>query len=413
MKLLVHDYVGHPFQVQLSRGLAARGHTVLHVFSGSYLTPHGDLTVHADDPESFAIEPIVLNQQVAKYRFVQRFWLEAEYARRLTRICDEFRPDAVLSANAPSIVQNALSRWCHDRSVGSVFWIQDLYGQAAYRILSKKLPGLGHLVGKYFMRLDRQSAQMSTGIVAITEDFLPYFSSWNLDADRVHVIPNWAPLADLPQCPKDNSWASKQGLDPSVTRFLYSGTLSIRHNPEFLVQLAVKLRDWGNAELILVSEGDAAQSVVKRAAELGLSNVRHFGFQPFADMPEMMASADVLVSLLEADAGVFCVPSKVLTYMCAGRAQLLAVPGDNLVSRVVKRHEIGLVSEPSRCEKFLDNAEQLYSDAELRASCGRAAREFAELNFDFDRICDRFETILGCEQPATIHGATVGAPSPA
>jgi len=30
MRLLIHDYAGHPFQVQLSRELARRGHSVTH-----------------------------------------------------------------------------------------------------------------------------------------------------------------------------------------------------------------------------------------------------------------------------------------------------------------------------------------------------------------------------------------------
>ena len=40
----------------------------------------------------------------------------------------------------------------------------------------------------------------------------------------------------------------------------------------------------------------------------------------------MLASADVLVALLETDAGAFSVPSKVLTSLSAGRPILAAIP---------------------------------------------------------------------------------------
>ena len=43
MRIIVHDYAGHPFEVQLSRELAARGHDVLHLYCGSTHTPRGDL----------------------------------------------------------------------------------------------------------------------------------------------------------------------------------------------------------------------------------------------------------------------------------------------------------------------------------------------------------------------------------
>jgi glycosyltransferase involved in cell wall biosynthesis len=111
-------------------------------------------------------------------------------------------------------------------------------------------------------------------------------------------------------------------------------------------------------------------------------------------MNQVFASADVLVAILEPDSGVFCVPSKVLSYMCAARALLLAVPSENLSARIVKNNHAGLVVPPDNVADFLSSAERLYTNAELRRELGQAARKYAEKNFDFQRICDRFETIL-------------------
>jgi colanic acid biosynthesis glycosyl transferase WcaI len=43
MKLVVHDYCGHPFQVQLSRNLAMRGHDVTHIYFADDPGPKGAL----------------------------------------------------------------------------------------------------------------------------------------------------------------------------------------------------------------------------------------------------------------------------------------------------------------------------------------------------------------------------------
>ena len=45
-----------------------------------------------------------------------------------------------------------------------------------------------------------------------------------------------------------------------------------------------------------------------------MKSLRFMGFQPFEALPDVLGSADVLVAILEADAGVFSVPSKVLSY---------------------------------------------------------------------------------------------------
>ena len=47
MRILVHDYSGHPFQVQLSRELSRRGHDVTHSFSEVYVSGKGHLTAEA------------------------------------------------------------------------------------------------------------------------------------------------------------------------------------------------------------------------------------------------------------------------------------------------------------------------------------------------------------------------------
>ena len=55
----------------------------------------------------------------------------------------------------------------------------------------------------------------------------------------------------------------------------------------------------------------------------------------------MLASATVLIGILEEDAGVFSVPSKVLSYLCAGRPIVLCAPAENLASRTLLEAEAG------------------------------------------------------------------------
>ena len=92
---------------------------------------------------------------------------------------------------------------------------------------------------------------------------------------------------------------------------------------------------------------------------------------------------------------MFCVPSKVLSYLCAGRAVLLAVPNENLVSRIVVEEEAGLGVEPTDVVGFCAAAIRTGSVAGI---CGKkrgsAARRYAETHFEIERITDRFEQIL-------------------
>ncbi len=112
MRIVVHDYVGHPFQVQLSRELARLGHDVLHLYCSSFVTPRGELTRRVDDPPNFNCRAIGLSETIPKTNFYRRLRLEAQYAPKLIAECEQFQPDVVISANTPSIPQVRLARWC-------------------------------------------------------------------------------------------------------------------------------------------------------------------------------------------------------------------------------------------------------------------------------------------------------------
>jgi colanic acid biosynthesis glycosyl transferase WcaI len=393
MRIINHDYAGHPFQIQLSKRLAERGHEVLHLYCESTHTPRGDLQRTANDPAGYHIRGISLGQMIPKQSFVQRFKMERRYGALLADACREWRPEVVLSGNTPSLAQQRLAKWCVSSKVRLVSWVQDIYGLAAYRMLRKKLPLVGGLVGRYFISIDKQCAKLSHALVVITEDFTDVYASWGVGRNRLHTIHNWAPLEELPVGERENAWSQRQSLGAGV-RFLYSGSLTMRHNPALLLELGRTLQQSGAGELIVVSEGPGVEWLAAEAKTAGLTTIRCLGFQPFADMPHVQASADVLVAILEPDAGVFCVPSKVLTYLCAQRAVLLAVPGENLAARTVRDCGAGLVVEPHDVGGFCRSAEQLIANPAQRTEMAAAARKYAVEHFDIDRIAARFEQIL-------------------
>ena len=202
--ILVHDYAGHPFQVQLSRHLAHRDvANVTHAYCASTHTPQADLVRSDRDAACFDIKPISLGAQIKKYSFVSRFMAERKYGKLLVETCKATRPNVVLSANTPTLAQYELARWCKINGVRLVTWVQDMYGIAAHRILKKKVPVLGALIGRYFIRLDQSIYRQSAAVVPITEDFSPLICKSGVPADRVVAIHNWAPIENFPLHDRD------------------------------------------------------------------------------------------------------------------------------------------------------------------------------------------------------------------
>lgn len=391
MRILVHDYAGHPFEVQLSRALARRGHQVLHLYSESTVTPRGQLRRLAEDPPSFDVKGLSLGRTIEKHAFVRRFFQERAYGRLLAEQIEKYEPHVVLSANMPTDARGSALEAARAVGAGDVVWLQDIYGLAVHRLLRRKLPVLGSLIGARYVRLERRLLRQADRIVAITPDFLPTLLEWGIPAERVDVVENWAPLEELPLRPRDNAWARAHDL-ADKTVLMYSGTLGLKHDPTLLLNLAKDLHPESRVRVVVISEGPVVDDLQSRAGNL--PNMVFMPFQPYDEMPEVLASADVLLILLERCADTFSVPSKALTYLCAGRPVLGAMPAANLATRLVQGADAGIVVEPGDRVAFIAAARALVADAARRSELGRNARTYAERTFDVGSIAERFEAVL-------------------
>jgi glycosyltransferase involved in cell wall biosynthesis len=398
LRIVVHDYSGHPHQAQLSRELARRGHDVLHLHCPAYNSGKGSLTRSPADPPGFVVEPVELEARFEKYAPWKRLRQERRYGRRLVERIAADAPDVVVSSNNPLFAQQRLVRWCRRNGVRFVLWQQDVYGVAMQRGLARRVPVLGGLLGTAFVALERRQLRASDAVVCISDDFRPFVRAAGVPDERVSVIENWAPLDELPQRPRDNAWARRHDLVGRKV-LLYAGTLGVKHDPGLLLDLARDLRGDPEARVVVVSEGLGAELLARARADEQLANLVLLDFQPYADLPDLLGAADVLLAVLDDDAGVFSVPSKVLSCHCAGRPILAAVPATNLAARVIEQARSGIVVPPSDPEAFCAAARMLLLDLALRENLGHNAYRYASRTFDIERIGGRFDQIVRAAPP--------------
>jgi colanic acid biosynthesis glycosyl transferase WcaI len=389
MRILIHDFAGHPFQAQLSRQLADRGHYVTHAYAAGLPGPKGQLSSLPSDPVSFDIRGIQLSMQFKKYSAHRRFVTQRKYAGDLKNLIRRLKPDVMMSGNTPIDIQAELLWYCRKNSVGFVHWVQDIYCQALKFYLLRRLPSrIATPVAMMFELLERTVARRSDHVIVIAPEFRDLLRRWNVPESRIAVIENWAAVAEMPELPRENEWSSNQCLGTHPV-LLYSGTLGMKHRPDLLYNLAEQLRQ--ECTVVIITDGIGRDFLSKMPT---LSNLRVLEFQAYERLPEVLASADVLLATLETDAGQFAVPSKILTYLCAGRPILLAGPRENLSSSIIQRSGGGLVVDPNDSTAFVSAARTLLANASLRTTFGRNARRYAEITFNSVRITDAFESLL-------------------
>lgn len=386
----MHDYSGHPFQAQLSRSLARRGHTVVHSSCAAYVSGKGNLS---DDDTPGLRFATIGSGPVKKESFLVRSLQELRFGFELVGQLLRERPDRVIISNAPIPMLLVATLYMALRRLPWVLWHQDVQAVAVKSFAGDKLSKAWLAVGHVIEVGERWCARRAAQIVVIAESFVDVHRRWGT-ADKVTVIPNWAPLDEIVPTDRANAWADEHGLTSTKT-LVYSGTLGLKHTPELLPMLANRVRELGvDVRLVVVNSGPAEEVVRDTAAQLDVP-LTYLPFQPYDRLPEVLGTGDALVVLLEKSAGAFSVPSKTLSYLCAGRPVVGLMPAENLAAQLLETAGCE-VHEPSA--EGVDEAAkwlaEVLSDPAMEADLRRRTRALAEDEFSLGRCTDQFETVL-------------------
>ena len=389
MRVLVHDYSGHPFQVELSGELARRGHDVTHSWCEAHVSGRGNLGGHGD----VRFESIGHGEVIDKLSFKRRLVQELRYGVQLSRQIRRLRPDVVMFGNVPVPMMAVVTLFLLVTRTPWVSWQQDVQGVAMRSFAGTKLSHAFHLFATIAGWVERWCNRRADAIVVIADSFLDVHRAWGT-ADKTTVIPNWAPLDELVPTARDNAWAVEHDV-AKVPNLVYSGTLGLKHNPRLLVQLARAVRDRGTpVHLTVVTEGNAVDELADEASKLDVP-VTLLPFQPYERLSEVLGSGDVLLVVLDKSAGAFSVPSKTLSYLCAARPILGLMPDENLAAHLIDAAG-GCVLAPDRTSipAAADWVTEVIDDNDMWDKLGRRARELAEREFELGLCAGRFEEIL-------------------
>jgi glycosyltransferase involved in cell wall biosynthesis len=393
LKIFINDFGGYPFPVELSRYISMVGYSVIHCYLSNINTPHGNMAKSEGDSEQLQIIPIKLDSEFKKYSFLGRITGELEYAKKVSKIIDEYNPDIFLSANTPLIAQTIIQKKCLKGNIRFIYWCQDIHSIALKGFFKKRIPLFGSLIANYFEAKEIELLKSSDSIITISKSFNQVFEKWKISQKNIETIHNWAPLNEIDLYPKNNDWTIQQGLDSKFV-ILYSGTLGLKHNPLLILEAAKELQSDPRYLFLVVSEGLGAELLKKEKIANKLTNLKIMPFQDYEILPKILASADVLLSILENDAATYSVPSKVLTYLCSNRPIILSVSSDNLAVKIIEESNAGYFIEPGNTNQLVDRIKILSDNPELQAILGRNGRIYAEANFNITKIGEKFITIF-------------------
>ena len=374
MRIVVLDYSGHIPQADLARSLAKLGHNVRHMYCSDYISGRGAVEREETDPIDLEFLNISIKKDFNRYNPLERIKHELAIANIFWSKIQEFNPDHTIFSNVPLFAMSRLAKKMKKNNRPYLFWWQDVYSIAIGNAF-KKFGILTWPIRKYLISLEKKILRESHSVVAISPNFEPIFRSWKQDLRKFSMYPNWTPI---------NLFPNKQPSPANKNRKLavYAGTLGLKHRPELLLQLAddSEFKETGGV-LIVVSQGYGREFLEK--PENKRQNIELYDFLPITELAQLFADASVLIAVLEPVASTFSVPSKIMTYLSAGKPIVASIDPNNASAKILKESGAGIVISPEAAAlEFCEAVTKIISNSQITISMSEAAKEYSQKYFD-------------------------------
>jgi colanic acid biosynthesis glycosyl transferase WcaI len=273
-----------------------------------------------------------------------------------------------------------------------IYYVQDVYPEALeYAGFLRRSGFLASLMRAW----DRRLCMSSQRVAVISEGTKHLLcESRNIRADKVVVISNWVDRSLFPPLSTDNGWREEMGISRHTFLVLFAGTLGHVSGAGVLVEVARNLQVHAGILVLCVGEGVLKQKMADAAQRHGLKNIDFRPCQPRDKIAQMHASADLTVLTVQRDYPDASVPSKLITYLAAGRPVVCAAASSSAVAQHVLAARAGVVAEADNAAAIAEAILKVRGDPVGAAAMGDNARKCFLEHFTLERACQQFGELL-------------------
>jgi glycosyltransferase involved in cell wall biosynthesis len=272
-----------------------------------------------------------------------------------------------------------------------VFEVRDLWPE---------LPrAMGVIKNRFFLRvmeyLESLSYNKADACIALSPGIETGIKD-RLKKDKpVYMIPNGCDL----QLFNPGSYAKTiyPGCDEKDFISVFIGAHGIANGLDSALDAAAELKKTksaGNIKIALIGDGMLKDHLIKRAEEEELDNVIFISPVPKKEIVNYLHAADLGLMLL-ADIPAFYYgtsPNKFFDYISSGLPVLNNYPG--WLAEMIKDNNLGIVTSPGDAREFANALVKLSGDRDRLKDMRREARNFAEVNFDWQILAAGFEQAI-------------------
>jgi colanic acid biosynthesis glycosyl transferase WcaI len=298
------------------------------------------------------------------------------------------RPDAVIGV-VPSLSGGVLARLGAARFHAPYGLIlQDLMAHAAAQ---SGISG-GVRAARITAAIETWAVARARTVAVVSEAFRPYLEARGVPAARVSLLRNWshvrAPTADR------TATRARLGWGPDKIIVLHAGNMGLKQDLDQVLDAAAAASG-RSSPILFVLMGDGSQRSMLELRARGLAGISFLPFQPEDQLTDVLAAADFLLVSERRTVLDMSLPSKLTSYMAAGRPILAAVRPDGATAAEIRRAGAGVVVAAAEPHDLIEAVGDLAAKPDLMQEYGDAGRRYAATTLGSSTAFARADEFLG------------------
>lgn len=314
--------------------------------------------------------------------------IEYQYLKAIKKYFENIKFDMVM-CSTPPITFNKILKYFKTKQKSKTYLIlKDIFPQNAVDIgVMKK----GGLFWRYFRNEEIKLYKNSDIIGCMSRGNMEYILEHNnyIKKDKVEIFPNAIkPLARVEKREKNIEIFKKYNIPLDSTLFVYGGNLGKPQGIDFLLEVSDNFYKVKNGHLLIVGSGTEYGKIKEHIEKNKPKKVSLFKRLPKEEYDKLIGSADVGLIFLDRKFTIPNFPSRLTSYMENSLPILAATDKNTDLKDVLRESESGFWCESGDVNSFIEYAQRLSIDSELRTKMGLNGRIYLEENYDITKTID-------------------------
>lgn len=287
------------------------------------------------------------------------------------------KPDAVYANTWPIFAHGLLWLICYVRNIPFVLSVQDIYPESL--LAQNRLAGRESWIFRLLLQVDTFIARHCQAIIVVSEAFKRFYTQRRgIPSEVILTIPNWNEEAPAMTLQKEIDIRARNNIPENAFLVAYGGNIGPAAGVDQIIRAFDQLADRENIYLLIAGDGTMRKSCQALARTNSNRRIRFYYPWPSCETYALLEAADLLVLPTQTTQSLVSMPSKLISYLQAGRPVLALAEDGTELGETLRRSGGGWVIAPGNPTELAQRIAEISAvSREELDRCGDAGREFA------------------------------------